>query len=67
MVEIEKKKVLLVDDVEFIVDVMASYLKNSPVSTFRANNGKTAIDMALLPSFSLRLICSGYRQSGNGE
>ena len=48
MVEIEKKKVLLVDDVEFIVDVMASYLKNSPVSTFRANNGKAAIDMALL-------------------
>jgi len=48
MTEIEKKKVLLVDDVEFIVDVMASYLKNSPVDLVRANNGRTAIDMALL-------------------
>ena len=48
MADIEKKKVLLVDDVEFIVDVMASYLKNSPVERFRAANGKEAVDMALL-------------------
>ncbi|PLY03315.1 MAG: hypothetical protein C0623_01755 [Desulfuromonas sp.] len=48
MTEIEKKKVLLVDDVEFIVDVMASYLKNSPVEIVRAASGQAAIDMALL-------------------
>lgn len=48
MAEIEEKKVLLVDDVEFIVDVMNSYLKKTPVETCRANNGQSAIDMALL-------------------
>ena len=48
MAEIEIKKVLLVDDVEFIVDVMASYLKKSPVEIFMASDGKAAIDMALL-------------------
>jgi CheY-like chemotaxis protein len=48
MAEITEKKVLLVDDVEFIVDVMKGYLKNTPVKTCQANNGRTAIDMALL-------------------
>jgi len=48
MAEAIEKKVLLVDDVEFIVDVMQSYLKKSPVETCRASNGRTAIDMALL-------------------
>lgn len=48
MTEMINKKVLLVDDVEFIVDVMASYLKKSPVEIFRAQDGNTAIDMALL-------------------
>ena len=48
MAETIEKKVLLVDDVEFIVDVMQSYLKKSPVVTCRASNGRSAIDMALL-------------------
>lgn len=48
MAETIEKKVLLVDDVEFIVDVMQSYLKKSPVATCRAGNGRSAIDMALL-------------------
>lgn len=48
MADIENKKVLLVDDVEFIVDVMASYLKKTPVDPVRAKDGQTAIDMALL-------------------
>ena len=48
MSEVNNKKVLLVDDVEFIVDVMHSYLKKSPVETCRANNGRAAIEKALL-------------------
>ena len=42
------KKVLLVDDVEFITDVMAGYLRRSPVEAVTASNGKLAIDQALL-------------------
>ncbi len=48
MAESETRKVLLVDDVEFIVDVMKSYLKNTPVETVQAADGKSAVDMALL-------------------
>ncbi len=48
MAETEAKKVLLVDDVEFIVDVMKSYLKKSPVETCQADTGKSAVEMALL-------------------
>lgn len=48
MTKPETKKVLLVDDVEFITDVMTSYLKRSPVETVTASNGQQAIDQALL-------------------
>ena len=48
MAETQIKKVLLVDDVEFITDVMSGYLKRSPVETVTASNGKQAIDQALL-------------------
>lgn len=48
MAETQIKKVLLVDDVEFINDVMTGYLKRSPVETITASNGKQAIDQALL-------------------
>lgn len=48
MNETVTRKVLLVDDVEFIVDVMQGYLKNTPVKTFHAENGRQAVDMALL-------------------
>ena len=48
MAEADAKKVLLVDDVEFIVDVMKSYLKKSPVETCQADSGRSAIDMAQL-------------------
>jgi len=47
MPEAEQKKVLLVDDVSFIVDVMKSYLKKTPVETFEAGDGQAAIDAAL--------------------
>lgn len=48
MTKPETKKVLLVDDVEFIVDVMKGYLKRSPVEMVSASNGQQAIDQALL-------------------
>lgn len=48
MTKPQTKKVLLVDDVEFIVDVMAGYLKRSPVETVSASDGQQAIDQALL-------------------
>lgn len=48
MAETQIKKVLLVDDVEFITDVMSGYLKRSPVETVTASNGQQAIDQALL-------------------
>jgi CheY-like chemotaxis protein len=48
MPETQLAKVLLVDDVEFIVDVMKGYLKRTPVETISASNGQQAIDQALL-------------------
>jgi CheY-like chemotaxis protein len=48
MADAQLAKVLLVDDVEFIVDVMKGYLKRTPVETISASNGKQAIDQALL-------------------
>ncbi|MBE0501038.1 MAG: response regulator [Desulfuromonadales bacterium] len=48
MADVPGVKVLLVDDVEFIVDVMRGYLKRTPVETISASNGKEALDQALL-------------------
>ena len=48
MTKPQVKKVLIVDDVEFLIDVMAGYLKRSPVEIVTASNGKQAIDQALL-------------------
>jgi CheY-like chemotaxis protein len=48
MADAQLAKVLLVDDVEFIVDVMKGYLKRTPVETISASNGKQAVDQALL-------------------
>ncbi len=48
MAKAQLAKVLLVDDVEFIVDVMKGYFKRTPIETISASNGKQAIDQALL-------------------
>ena len=61
------KKVLLVDDVEFITDVMAGYLKRSPVETVTAKNGKQAIDQALLHWPDLIIMDVSMPEMGGAE
>jgi len=41
------KTILLVDDVEFFLELMQRYLQKTPVNTLTAGNGRQAIDLAL--------------------
>lgn len=67
MAKSQPMKVLLVDDVEFIVDVMTSYLKRSPVETISASNGKQAIDQALLHWPDLVILDVSMPEMGGEE
>ena len=67
MTKPQTKKVLLVDDVEFIVDVMAGYLKRSPVETVSASDGKQAIDQALLHWPDLIIMDVSMSEMGGEE
>ncbi|WP_028830053.1 response regulator transcription factor [Proteocatella sphenisci] len=72
---VESKKILIVEDEEKIAEAIEAYLKNSGYETFKALNGRDAIDMfekkspdlvildLMLPEISGEEICRHIRRS----
>ena len=54
--EYEKKTILIVDDEQKIVDLLVHNLRREGYNTIEANDGQTAIDMAIAQKPDLILL-----------